>query len=36
MTLTTTNIESLQVEERLFPPPPEFAKNAIISSAEQL
>lgn len=36
MSTESTNIQSLQVEDRVFPPPPEFAKNAIISSTEQL
>ncbi len=36
MSTTTTNIESFQVEDRLFPPPPAFAEQAHIKSEEQL
>ncbi|MDQ5846854.1 MAG: acetyl-coenzyme A synthetase, partial [Acidobacteriota bacterium] len=33
---TTTNIESLQHEDRVFPPPPEFSAKAHIESMEEL
>ncbi len=36
MSTSTTNIESVLQEERVFPPPPEFAKNAQIKSMEEL
>jgi acetyl-CoA synthetase len=36
MSSPTTNIESLQHEDRLFPPPPEFAVKAHIKSMEEL
>ena len=36
MSTSTTNIESHQVEDRLFPPPPAFAEQAHIKSEEQL
>ena len=36
MASTTTNIESLQHEDRTFSPPPEFAQGAQIKSMEQL
>jgi acetyl-CoA synthetase len=36
MSSITTNIESLQHEDRLFPPPPEFAAKAHIKSMEEL
>jgi acetyl-CoA synthetase len=36
MASTTTNIESLQHEDRTFPPPPAFAQAAHIKSMEQL
>jgi acetyl-CoA synthetase len=36
MSSTTTNIESLQHEDRLFPPPPDFAANAHIKSMAEL
>src|SRR6267143_1201190 len=36
MSSTTTNIESLQVEDRVFPPPPAFSAKAHIKSMEEL
>ena len=36
MSPTTTNIESLQQEDRVFPPPSGFSEQAHISSVEQL
>jgi acetyl-CoA synthetase len=36
MSSTTKNIESLQVEDRVFPPPPEFSKAAHIGSDDEL
>ena len=33
---TTTNIESLQQEGRVFPPPPEFSAKALIKSMAEL
>jgi acetyl-CoA synthetase len=36
MLSTTTNIESLQHEDRVFPPPPAFAEKAHIKSPEEL
>ena len=33
---TTTNIESLQQEDRVFPPPPEFSENAHVKSMAEL
>jgi acetyl-CoA synthetase len=36
MSSTTTNIESLQREDRVFPPPPGFSKSAHIKSTEEL
>ena len=33
---TTTNIESLQQEDRVFPPPPSFSEKAHIKSIEEL
>ena len=36
MSATTTNIESLQQEDRLFPPPPEFSERAHIKSMAEL
>ena len=36
MSLATTNIESLQTEDRVFPPPPGFSQNAHIKSMEEL
>src|SRR6266513_362045 len=36
MSSTTTNIESLQREDRLFPPPPAFSEQAHIKSMEEL
>src|SRR5258705_12952498 len=36
MSATTTNIESLQTEDRVFPPPPAFSAQAHIKSMEQL
>jgi acetyl-CoA synthetase len=36
MSPTTTNIESLQQEGRVFPPPPAFSEKAHIKSMEQL
>jgi acetyl-CoA synthetase len=36
MSTPTTNIESLQQEERVFPPPDTFASNAHIKSAAEL
>src|SRR5687767_5410221 len=36
MSSTTTNIESLQQEGRLFPPPPDFSSRAHIKSIEEL
>ncbi|MGH9870915.1 MAG: acetate--CoA ligase [Pyrinomonadaceae bacterium] len=36
MSSTTTNIESLQTEDRVFPPPQAFAEKAHIKSMEQL
>jgi acetyl-CoA synthetase len=36
MSSATTNIESLQHEERVFPPPPEFAAKAHIKSMAEL
>jgi acetyl-CoA synthetase len=36
MSTVNTNIESLQHEVRVFPPPPEFAANAHIGSVEEL
>jgi acetyl-CoA synthetase len=36
MSSTTTNIESLQQEDRLFPPPPSFSEKAHIKSMEEL
>ena len=36
MSTAPTNIESLQHEERLFPPPPDFSANAHIGSLEEL
>jgi acetyl-CoA synthetase len=36
MSTTTTNIESLQTEDRVFPPPPAFATQAHIKSLEEL
>jgi acetyl-CoA synthetase len=35
MTSNTTNIESLQHEERVFPPPPDFSRTAHIGSMEE-
>ncbi len=36
MSTVTTNIESLQHEDRVFPPPPDFAATAHIKSMEEL
>src|SRR5688572_8692532 len=36
MSTVTTNIESVLQEERIFPPPPEFAAQALIKSFEEL
>ena len=36
MSSTTTNIESLQTEDRVFPPRPGFSEQAHIKSMEQL
>ena len=36
MSPTTTNIESLQHEDRVFPPPPTFSEKAHIKSMEEL
>jgi acetyl-CoA synthetase len=36
MSSKTTNIESLQQEDRVFPPPPDFSNQAQIESAEEL
>ena len=36
MSSTTTNIESLQQEDRVFPPPSEFSANAHIGSPDEL
>jgi len=36
MSSTTTNIESVLQEQRVFPPPPEFAANAHIKSMAEL
>src|ERR1700730_1717902 len=36
MSTVTTNIESLQQEERIFPPPPTFSARAHIKSMEEL
>ncbi len=36
MTTVSTNIDSLQHEDRLFPPPAHFSENAQISSMEEL
>jgi acetyl-CoA synthetase len=36
MASTTKNIESLQQEDRIFPPPPDFSNQAHIKSAEEL
>src|SRR6266480_777041 len=36
MSTVTTNIESLQHEERVFPPPPSFAAQAHVKSMEEL
>src|SRR5258707_5178889 len=36
MSSTTTNIESLQTEDRVFPPPPAFSEQAQIKSMAQL
>ena len=36
MSTVTTNIESLQHEERVFPPPPSFAAQAYVKSMEEL
>jgi acetyl-CoA synthetase len=36
MSSTTTNIESLQQEDRIFPPPPAFAERAHLKSMEEL
>jgi acetyl-CoA synthetase len=36
MSTVTTNIESLQHEDRIFPPPPEFSAKAYIKSMEEL
>ncbi|HSS18508.1 MAG TPA: acetate--CoA ligase [Pyrinomonadaceae bacterium] len=36
MSANTTNIESLQQEDRVFPPPPEFSENAHIKSLDEL
>ena len=36
MVSTTTNIESLQQEDRIFPPPPAFSAKAHIKSMEEL
>jgi len=36
MSSTTTNIESLQTEDRVFPPPPAFSAQAHIKSMEEL
>ena len=36
MSSATTNIESHQVEDRVFPPPPAFSERAHIKSEEQL
>ncbi|MBC8032189.1 MAG: acetate--CoA ligase [Pyrinomonadaceae bacterium] len=36
MSSTTTNIESLQHEDRVFPPPPSFAESAHITTMEEL
>jgi acetyl-CoA synthetase len=36
MSPVTTNIESLQQEDRVFPPPPEFSENAHIKSMVEL
>ncbi len=36
MSPTTTNIESLQHEDRVFPPPPAFSERAHIKSMEEL
>jgi acetyl-CoA synthetase len=36
MSTVTTNIESLQHEERIFPPPPSFAAQAHVQSLDEL
>ncbi|HVQ39436.1 MAG TPA: acetyl-coenzyme A synthetase N-terminal domain-containing protein, partial [Pyrinomonadaceae bacterium] len=36
MSPTTTNIESLQHEDRVFPPPPAFSAQAHIKSLAEL
>ena len=36
MSTSSTNIESLQTEDRVFPPPPAFSEQAHIKSAEDL
>jgi acetyl-CoA synthetase len=36
MSTVTTNIESLQREDRVFPPPPDFSASAHIKSMEEL
>ncbi|MEP6568933.1 MAG: acetate--CoA ligase [Acidobacteriota bacterium] len=36
MSSTTTNIESLQTEDRVFPPPPAFAEKSHVKSLEEL
>jgi acetyl-CoA synthetase len=36
MSSATTNIESVLHEERVFPPPPEFAGRAHVKSLEEL
>ncbi len=36
MSSTTTNIESLQQEDRLFPPPPNFSEQSHIRSLDEL
>jgi acetyl-CoA synthetase len=36
MSSITTNIESLQTEDRVFPPPPAFSANAHIKSEDEL
>ena len=36
MSSTTTNIESLQQEDRVFPPPPAFYEQAHIKSMAEL
>ncbi|HBB88311.1 MAG TPA: acetyl-coenzyme A synthetase, partial [Blastocatellia bacterium] len=36
MSVTTTNIESLQHEDRVFPPPPDFSEKAYVKSMAEL